>query len=343
MTILGLQFWINMKPYSNQLYGPTALPYTIGVTEKNIFIDQKTLIHKLRPGYHTTLHIIPKILETTSAFNTLDLDVRKCKLPHETTGFRFFQEYSRKGCEIECAARKATSFCKCLPWHYPNNFSSLPMCDIFGGYCFDEIMSNIVYYKKCKTECLEDCQETSLFMWHNSVPLNTETLCKGSTYFDKFFLQNYERLFAFENYQMLVQKHSTLDLESSLRNGSLCKAYISKYVSLVSIESPTKSITKAQRDQRKFFFDKLSTVGGTLAVSAGFSVISMFEVVVFVYIVFMGIVLDVRDLWNKAFTYLRKTGSATKKKTAPSNNVAKVCYDNINEGQHEIKKLYVST
>jgi hypothetical protein len=114
-------------------------------------------------------------------------------------------------------------------------------------------------------------------------------------------------------------------------------------VSSVSIESPTKSITKAQRDQRKFFIDKLSTIGSTLAVSAGFSVISMFEVVVFVYIVFMGIVLDVRDLWNKVVTYLRKAGSATKKKTAPSNNVAKVCYDNIKEGQQEIKKLYVST
>ena len=147
-----------MKPFTNQLYGPTYSPYTIGITGKNTLMDQKTSMIKVRPGQHLTIHVIPKILETSPEFNNLKLDTRKCKLPHETSGFHLFQEYSRKGCEIECAARKATSFCHCLPWHYPNNFSSLPMCDMFGGFCFNEIMSNIIFYKKCKSECLEEIQ-----------------------------------------------------------------------------------------------------------------------------------------------------------------------------------------
>ena len=73
---LGLQIWTNMKPYSDQLYGPKALSYTVGVTGKKNFIDQKMMVHKLTPGYHTTLHIIPKIIETTPAFDDLDLDVK---------------------------------------------------------------------------------------------------------------------------------------------------------------------------------------------------------------------------------------------------------------------------
>ena len=82
-----------MKPYSDQMYGPTALAYTIGVTGKNTFFDQKISVHKLWPGYHTTIYVTPKLLETSSEFRDLKLKDRKCKLPDETYGFRLFQEY----------------------------------------------------------------------------------------------------------------------------------------------------------------------------------------------------------------------------------------------------------
>ena len=112
-----------MKPYTNQHYGPSTLSYKIGVTEQLNAVDQKTNTYKLIPGYHTTVHVVPKIIETSHAFDSLSIDTRKCKLPSETKGFQLFQKYSRKGCEIECAARKAASFCKCLPWNYANSFS----------------------------------------------------------------------------------------------------------------------------------------------------------------------------------------------------------------------------
>ena len=249
MCNIGLQFWTNMKPYSKQPYGPSYIPYTIGLSGKKNFIDQKNSLYKLRPGYHTTIHVIPKIIETTSSFDNLDLYTRECKLPHETTGFQLFKEYSQSGCEIECAAKKATSFCHCLPWNYPNNFTSLPMCDMFGGYCFNMIMSNIVYYKSCKSECVEDCQETSLSIWHRTVPLNTEDLCKDGTYFDAFFKKNFQKLFAFEHYRIMIEDHDIPDLATSLSNGTLCMSYIRNYISLVTVESPTKSVTKVSSDK----------------------------------------------------------------------------------------------
>ena len=49
------------------------------------------------PGYHTTILVIPKILETSSNFDSLALETRKCKLPHETAGFQLFKEYTQKG------------------------------------------------------------------------------------------------------------------------------------------------------------------------------------------------------------------------------------------------------
>ena len=135
-----------MKPYSDQVYGPTTLGYTVGITDERNSFDQKISVNMLRPGHHTIIHVLPKLLEASSEFKNLPLRSRNCKLAYETSGFQFFQEYSRRGCEIECAAKKAASFCKCLPWQYPNNFTSLPICDMFGGHCFNQIISNEVYY-----------------------------------------------------------------------------------------------------------------------------------------------------------------------------------------------------
>ena len=208
-----------MKPYTDQIFGPTALPYTIGVSSKSNLIDQKISVHKLRPGYHTTIHVVPKILETSPDFDNLDVEKRECKLPRETSRFRLFNEYTQKGCEIECAAWKASSFCHCLPWYYPNDFMSLPMCDMFGGFCFNQIMSNEVYYKSCKSECLADCHEISLSIWQKTVPLNIVELCKDGTYFDRFFEQNFQKIFAFEHYQILVQEQYIPDLATSFSNG----------------------------------------------------------------------------------------------------------------------------
>ena len=334
-----------MKPYSNQIYGPAYIPYTIGVSGKNTFVDQKTSVYRLWPGYHTTIHVIPKLLETTAAFNALDLDTRQCKLPHENDGFQLFQEYSRVGCEIECAARKARAFCQCLPWNYPNNFTFLPMCDMFGSYCFNEIMSNIIYYKRCKSECLEDCNEASLSMWHNSVPLDAEQLCINNAYHDAFFKQNFYRMFAFESYQMLVQGQNPSDLSISLSNGSFCTKYIRKYIAFTTVESPTKTVSKSHRDQNKFFIDKLGTIGGTLGVSAGMSVISMFEVLVFFYLILNGIFHDLRYVWKKMLSYLDGNTArqeVTSDLEANFEHKIDVYADDVEDDEQQIHKIYVS-
>ena len=341
LLLIGLQFWVNMKPYSNQPFGPKYIPYTVGVSEKDRFFDQKTSLYKLRPGYHTTIHVIPKILKTTTYFNDLHLNARNCRLPHETSEFQLLKEYSQKGCELECAVKKATSFCQCLPWQYPNNFTSLPICDMFGGYCFDQIMSNIIYYKMCKSNCLEDCQHTSLAIWHSTIPLETQDICKNGAYFDIFFNENFQKLFAFDSYKMLLQKQSTLDLATSLSNGSLCTMYIKKYVAFVSIESPTKSVTNSHLDQRKFFIDKVATIGGTLGVCAGMSVLSMVEVLVFVYIVFSGLFIDILQLRKKIKAYTM-TSSLHDDKSASSCKIAEVHFEGVEESQQDIQKLYVS-
>ena len=339
-----------MKPYSNQPFGPTVLPYTIGVTGKNTFMDQKISVHKLRPGYHTTIYIVPKILETSDSFNNLGLDKRKCKLPHETTGFRLFQHYTQKGCEIECAAKKAASFCQCLPWHYPNNFTSLPMCDMFGGLCFNQIMSNEVYYKACKWECQEDCEEISLSMWQTTYPFYIEELCKDGAYFERFFKEHFQNIFVFEHYRTLIQGQSFDDLTSSLSNGSACMNYIRKYVSFVSVESPTESVSKSHMDNRVFFIDQLGVIGGNLGLCVGMSVLGMCEAVMCLCIIIVSVGQDMKILWKRISSYLRSKVPETDENPTLDMVVVSSCrndqscsdYDESQENLEALTKLYVS-
>ena len=110
----GLQAWINMKPYTHQLYNPIAVPYTVGVTRKNNVFDQKTSAFHLKPGHHIAINVFPKLVSSSNEFNGLDLGTRQCKLRYETTGFSFLNQYTRKGCELECAAKRASSFCRLM-------------------------------------------------------------------------------------------------------------------------------------------------------------------------------------------------------------------------------------
>ena len=73
---LGLQLWINMKPYSNQLFSPEATPTTIGITNEQTVIDQKTSVFVIKPGHHVSINVMPKILETTPEFVALTQESR---------------------------------------------------------------------------------------------------------------------------------------------------------------------------------------------------------------------------------------------------------------------------
>ena len=80
--------------------------------------------------------------------------------------------------------------------------------------------------------------------------------------------------------------------------------YIGKYVSLVSVESPTESVSKSNLDIRFSFIDKLGIIGGNLALWVGMSVLSFAEVVILIYIVIIGTFCDLRSLFHSTLTYL---------------------------------------
>ena len=118
---------------------------------------------------------------------------------------------------------------------------------MFGGHCFEIMMSDEEHYKNCKARCLPDCQETAyIIVWSNS-QINSEATCKPGGVHYKYFENTMSRHFAYFAYKMLVDDVDIHDIKSSVTNGSLCENYVRNYAALVTIESPSTRIISTHR------------------------------------------------------------------------------------------------
>ena len=119
------------------------------------------------------------------------------------------------------------------------------------------------------------------------VPINAVDLCKDGYFFKKHLIHSFRQHFAFKNYETLVTGDGQIpDLQASMANGSLCYQFVEKFIAMVSVESPTSSVAKSAREPRVTFMDQLGTIGGTLGLFTGMSLLSMIEIVFFLYVFF---------------------------------------------------------
>ena len=162
--LLGLQMVIMMKPFVTLPYSEESLSYTLGISTGMNVVDQKRNVISLEPGLQSIVSVTPQIFRTSEEFNALPISARKCRLPHENFGLRFVNKYTKISCEFECAINKSISLCQCIPWFYTNNFTNVPICDMFGAKCFDMIMSDDKYYQNCTSQCLDDCNRQVNFL-----------------------------------------------------------------------------------------------------------------------------------------------------------------------------------
>ena len=274
--------WLNMRPYINQPFNPVAVPYTIGISGANDMIDQKRNVIRLKPGTQVLIRIIPRLIKTTEYFNGLTLNQRRCKLPTEIDGLEHLKIYSRIGCETDCAIQNAISVCHCIPWHYPNSFETLPICELFGGFCFDFFMSLSITYTTCKYKCLKNCEETEYIVLPEIFPLDSKSACQLGSFHFQHFEHAFGNHFSFQSYKALIEGKSINDLAKSFANGTLCQEYVESYVAYVSVESPTSAGILTNKDKRIFFYDGLSTVGAHYALFTGMSLLSMAEIVILI-------------------------------------------------------------
>ena len=164
------------------------------------------LMQQPNSSFHVSIvRVVPKVIEVSNNFKHFDFETRNCKFLHESKQLKYVQNYSKAGCEFECALEVALDICKCLPWFYPNDFSAIPMCDMFGGKCFDKIMSDNTYYKNCNDQCLEDCEVTSYIAFPSYVPLDITDICRKPLFQARFI--NLQGLFLSILYTPFISYH----------------------------------------------------------------------------------------------------------------------------------------
>ena len=273
-----------MKPFTKQLYSPTGSTYTIRISGHTDYIDQKRDLVTIKPGQKILINVMPRLVQTSEDFNALRLDQRKCKLPYEIDGLELTTKYSRVGCETECAIQKAMAVCRCIPWHYPYNFDKWPMCEMFGSYCFDVLMSADTNYWECKYQCLKDCQDIEYIVIHSTFPIDTKEACRETSFLNQHFQRRFHQHFAFYAYQTMIQGGSISEVGTSLTNGSLCQQFVKDHVSFVSVKSPMSLVLLTERDKAVSFYDILGTIGGTFGLFTGMSLLSFAEIAILILI-----------------------------------------------------------
>ena len=284
-----------MKPHVSLPYKDGSSKYSLGISTPLNVIDQKLKVIDLEAGMNTIISVTPQFIETSEGFNGLHAISRKCRLPNETFGLNLVKNYSRTACENECVFMKAVTDCKCTPWYYRNNITTVPICDMFGGYCFNKIMSTRKFYKRCPN-CLEDCNGVQLSWEKTFRPLNVEIICRRGSMLHEYLLKSTKQHFSHDHYIRLTTgdkekiAQQFIYLDNTMKNGNesdhyvtLCKDFVKKYVAIVTVETPTDEITKTLRDLKVTWMDKIGIIGGTLGLFTGVSMISIIPIITKIY------------------------------------------------------------
>ena len=162
-------------------------------------------------------------------------------------------------------------------------------------------------------------------------------VCELGTFMSQHIEHSFSKHFAFEAYQTVVEGGSLPDLQNSLNNGSLCQNYVKNFVSLVSVSSPTASVMKSVRDKRFTFNDQLGTIGGTLGLFTGMSILSMIEVFIFVFVLAKSVMMELLYICANPFSIKKYFASKKDQK----NEEEKTCASH-NLCQQKIESLTVS-
>ena len=98
-------------------------------------------------------------------------------------------------------------------------------------------------------------------------------------------LDMYGKVMMFEYLTMGKWKKYDGGFEGYSELNQLCQEYVKNYISIVSIETPTDTVTKSTRVRGVSFNQQLAVVGGTLGLFTGISILSIVEIICFCFTV----------------------------------------------------------
>ena len=111
-------------------------------------------------------------------------------------------------------------------------------------------------------------------------PINIEETCNLKN-FKEYFQNVYEQNKEFELFEKMTDRN--WKNKFLYNSDKFCHDHLPKYMAMVSIESPTRTVTKSNKVKRITIYEQLAIIGGTLGLFTGMSILSMVEVVCFCF------------------------------------------------------------
>ena len=182
--------------------------------------------------------------------------------------------------------------CHCIPWDMVRNDTQYDhqLCDSGGNYCFWEKMGTDIENGEESKDCfcLGDCENVKYSQFATLKPLGTSD-CNvkwdesGNT---GFSLVPQEALILskmFTPLKNITNWYATIHAIANDYSKDLCEKIITKDRAklIIRMEGPTFMTLK--RSLRVAFADKLGSIGGTLGLFSGFSLLAIMELIHWIF------------------------------------------------------------
>ena len=183
--------------------------------------------------------------------------------------------------------------CQCLPWDMIRNDTiyDYELCDYGGNKCFWEKMQYAKYNEEMdrKCFCLADCENVKYSHFATLKPNEM----KDCSYTIPYELGSFKALVISKMLTPMKNISSWSKLEESLLK-DYCKSLGEKITTNdlavldIRLEGPTYMTLK--RSLKVTFADKLGSIGGTLGLFSGFSLLAIMELIHWIFRIFLSFI-----------------------------------------------------
>ena len=126
----------------------------IGPTNSFPFMSQEGF--DIRPGQSNSVILSGSRIDADESLRSLNVKDRNCRFSDESTGLKFYKEYSYTNCIFECSLIFAINKLKieknltdaCIPWYFPSPDDTIIICNPWDAVDFLELMVNKVKLNK---------------------------------------------------------------------------------------------------------------------------------------------------------------------------------------------------
>ncbi|CAG7826654.1 unnamed protein product [Allacma fusca] len=219
------------------------------------------------PGMETQVAVTATDTFSAEVLRAFTAERRGCYFSDEFP-LKYYKEYSRSSCVLECENNFIFEKCNCVPYYAPGNYSekSHGVCSVdkIQG-CVRNAITNIAIFKpikgkekqeiSCTEFCLPACNETfynfvvTAATFPNQPEPNMTQMLREAIHDNRDYLNNI--------------------------------TYVSASISVLRVFFRESSIMQYKRDELFTWEDFVSNLGGVMGLCLGFSLLSLVEIIYF--------------------------------------------------------------